>query len=254
MASLEKINCPDMPAKKEKQIIKFVEKHGSAPLQRTPEWSFLRNSVIGASELAALVGMSPYGNFESVGRKKGRNSNTSYSNSACWWGTIFEDVAVKFAEREFSTKIHGTNISVKPPEDSPLHEKHVVSPDSYGIVDFVEQDVGWFIVRESKHVKRYGRIVPMTALFEFKCPHQRHPKGFVPRHYLPQVWAGLDISPFTNIGLFCEMVIRKYPKNKVEKWGEYDTRYHFNYDLGREIARGVSAVFRREASKKMIDY
>ena len=68
------------------------------------------------------------------------------------------------------------------------------------------------------------------------------------------MWAGLDISPFTNIGLFCEMVIRKYPKNKVEKWGEYDTRYHFNYDLGREIARGVSAVFRREASKKMIDY
>ena len=163
-------------------------------------------------------------------------------------------MAVKFPEREFLTKIHGTNICVRPSEDSPLHEKHVVSPDGYGVVEFVEQDTGWFIVRESNTAKRYGRRVPMTALFEFKCPHRRHPKGFVLRHYLPQVWAGVDISPFTNIGLFCEMVIGKCPKNKVEKWGAYDTHYHFNYDWGREIARGVSAVFRREARQKMIDY
>ena len=53
---------PAMRAKKEKQIIKFVKKHGDAPLQRTPEWVFLRGTVIGASELAALAGMSPYGN------------------------------------------------------------------------------------------------------------------------------------------------------------------------------------------------
>ena len=77
MATLEMYNCPDMRAKKEKLIVKFVEKHGSAPLQRTLEWFSLRGSVMGASELAALVGMSPYGNFESLARKKGKNSNTS---------------------------------------------------------------------------------------------------------------------------------------------------------------------------------
>ena len=130
----------------------------------------------------------------------------------------------------------------------------MVSPDGYGIVDFVEQDNGWHIVRKSEKAKRYGRLAPMAALFEFKCPHRRHPKGFVPQHYLPQVWAGLDISPFTNIGMFCEMVIRKCPKYKVEEWGEYDRNYHFNYDWGRELARGVSVVFRREANEKMIDY
>ena len=247
MATLEMIIFPDMRAKKERQIVKFVEKHGSAPLQRTDEWFLMRNTVIGASELAALVGMSPYENFESLACKKGKKSNSSYSNSACWWGTIFEDVAVKFAEREFSTKIHGTNICVRPPEGSPLHEKHVVSPDGYGVVDFAEEDGMWSLIRESGF-RRYNRRVPLTALFEFKCPHKRHPKGFVPRHYLPQVWTGLDISPFTNIGLFCEMVIRKCPKHKVKKWGEYDRKYNFDYGWGRELARGVSAVFRREAS------
>ena len=223
-------------------------------MQRTPEWVSLRGTVIGASELAALVRMSTYGNFESLARKKSRNNHSSYSNSACWWGTIFEDVAVKFAEREFSTKIHGTNICVRPPEDSPLHKKHVVSPDGYGVVDFVEQDNGWHIARKSEDVAKYGRRISLAALFEFQCPHRGHPKGFVPRQYLPQVWAGLDISPFTNIGVFCDMVVRKCPKTKVEEWRAYHTRYHFNYNWGREIARGVSAVFRREASEKMIDY
>ena len=242
-----------MREKKEKQINNFVEKHGSAPLQRSNEWFLMRNNVVGASELAALVGMSNYGSFGSVARKKRSKSNSSYSNSSFWWGTIFEDVAVKYAEREFLTNVVGTNICVKLPEGSPLHGKHLVSPDGYGIVDFVEQDNGWHIVR--KRDKRHSRLVPAAALFEFKCPHRRHPKGFVPRQYLPQVWAGLEISPFTNIGMFCEMVIRKCPKHKVEEWGEYNRNYHFNYDWGRELAQGVSAVFRREASeKKLVDY
>ena len=97
-----------MRSEKEKQILEFVKKHSEAPLQRTPAWIFLRRSVVGASELAALVGMSPYGNFESVALKKSRAYSSSFSTPACWWGTIFEDVAVKYAEREFMTKIHGT--------------------------------------------------------------------------------------------------------------------------------------------------
>ena len=240
--------------KKEKEINNFVKANESAPLQRTDEWFLMRNSVIDASELAALVGMSPYQDFVSLARKKRSKSNSSYSNPSCWWGTIFEDVAVKYAESEFSEKISGTNICVKPPEGSELHGKHVVSPDGYGIVDFILHENAWKIVRKREKVKMKGRIAPMAALFEFKCPHRRHPKGFVPRHYLPQVWAGLEISPFTNIGLFCEMVIRKCPKYKVEEWGEYDRNYHFNYKWGRELARGVSAVFHREASEEIVDY
>ena len=103
---------PKIREKKEKQIINFIEKHGSAPLQRSDEWFLMRNNVIGTSELATLVGMSPFQNFESLARKKRSKSNSSYSNSACWWGTIFEDVAVKYAEREFSTKISSTNVCV----------------------------------------------------------------------------------------------------------------------------------------------
>ena len=99
-----------------------------------------------------------------------------------------------------------------------------------------------------------GRRVAMATLFEFKCPYRRHPKGFVPRHYLPQVWVGLDISPSANIGLFCEMVARKCSKAEFSVWGAFDTSYHFDYDWGREIAWGVSGVFRREASDVLIDY
>ena len=244
-----------MRSEKEKQILEFVEKHRGAPLQRTPAWVSMRRSVVGASELAALVGMSPYGNFESVALKKSRTYSSSFSTPACWWGTIFEDVAVKFAEHEFMTKIHGTNICVIPPEGTPLHKKHVVSPDGYGVVDFVKQKKNWALLRKRVAWQfEPGRRVPMAALFEFKCPHRRHPKGFVPRHYLPQVWAGLDISPFANIGLFCEMVARKCSKAEFSVWGAFDTRYHFNYDWGREIAWRVSGVFRSEASEVLIDY
>ena len=56
--------------KKEKQINDFVKSKESAPRQRSDEWFLMRNSVIGASELAVLVGMSPYQNFESLARKK----------------------------------------------------------------------------------------------------------------------------------------------------------------------------------------
>ena len=56
--------------KKEKQINNFVKEHESAPLQRSDEWFLIRNNVIGASELAALVGMSPYQNFDGLARKK----------------------------------------------------------------------------------------------------------------------------------------------------------------------------------------
>ena len=195
-------NSQKIREKKEKQISDFVKEHQSAPKQRTDEWFLMRNNVIGASELAALVGMSPYQNFDGLSRKKRSKSNSSYSNPSCWWGTIFEDVAVKYAESEFSEKISGTNICVKPPECSELHGKHVVSPDGYGIVDFVQHNDNWYILRKRDRVKINGRIMPMAVLFEFKCPHRRHPKGFVPKHYLPQVWAGLDISPFTNLACF----------------------------------------------------
>ena len=244
-----------MRSEKEKQILEFVEKHRWAPLQRSPAWLSLRRSVVGASELAALVGMSPYDDFESVSKKKRRIYHSSFSTPACWWGTIFEDVAVKFAEREFMTKIHGTNICVMPTKDSPLHEKHVVSPDGYGVVDFVKQKRHWALLRK-REAWQFGpsRRVPMAALFEFKCPHRHHPKGFVPRHYLPQVWAGLDISPFANIGLYCEMVVRKCSKAEFSLWKSFDKRHHFYYDWGREIAWGVSGVFRREVGDVMIDY
>ena len=88
------------------------------------------------------------------------------------------------------------------------------------LLSFVEQDGMWALVRERVNkLLKPGRRVAMVALFEFKCPHRWHPKGFVPRHYLPQVWAGLDISPFANIGLFCEMVARKCSKAEFSVWG-----------------------------------
>ena len=244
-----------MRSRKEKQILEFVEKHGGVPLQWTPAWMSLRRSVVGTSELGALVGMSPYDSFESIALTKQRIYFSSFATPACWWGTIFEDVAVKFPKREFASKIHDTNICVMPPEDSPLYKKHVVSPDGYGVVKFVEQDEQWALVRE--HVAgllKPGCRVSMAALFEFKCPYRRHPKGFIPRHYLPQVWAGLDISPFANIGLFCEMVARKCSKEEFSVWGAFDTRYHFDYDWGREITWGVSGMCRSEASDGLIDY
>ena len=140
---------------KEKQIKLFVEENESAPRQRTNEWFLLRKKVVGASELAALVGMSPFDNFESIRRKKRSEGNRTYANPACWWGTIFEDVAVKLAENKYSEKVSGTNICVKPKEGDDLYGKHVVSPDGYGIVDFYfnEKENVWQLLTKSDKEK-----------------------------------------------------------------------------------------------------
>ena len=50
------------------------------------------------------------------------------------------------------------------------------------------------------------------------------------------------------------MVVRKFSKAEFSLWKSFDKRYHFYYDWGREIAWGVSGVFRREAADVMIDY
>ena len=72
----------------EEKILSFVYELSAAPKQRSDSWIEMRSRVVGASELAALVGLSPFNNFESIARKKqacGLKSG-SFSNPACRWG------------------------------------------------------------------------------------------------------------------------------------------------------------------------
>lgn len=67
----------------------------------TPEWHALRESGIGASEIAAVVGLSPYESaFSLWHRKKGNLPGADPANPLFYWGHALEPlVAARFADQ-----------------------------------------------------------------------------------------------------------------------------------------------------------
>jgi len=179
----------------EKRLIKYVNKFNST-IQGSQEWLELRKGAVGGSEIAAAIGQSIYSDEGGIVAAKGGlipfNGNV-YTR----WGQLFEEVTQKFTEIIFGTKVHETgNI---PHRDTSLHR---YSPDGIAI------------------------IKAMFVLLEFKSPFSSIAKGKIPKHYLPQVLAGLDTTSElpTSFGIF---VSNSY---RACSWVN-DLRNKFDYNL-----------------------
>lgn len=240
----------------EKILARFVAQHSGGARQRSNDWLAGRKTLIGGSEVAALMGRNAYMSKEAlVAKKAGLRPFTG--NTACRWGTLFEPVIEAVVEIDCGTRLMGTDISVAAPRSSGLQGLHANSPDGYGVVAlYLDDGDGVWRLRatdaETAEAADGLPICHIIALFEFKCPFRRLPsapsaKKSVPGHYLPQVWSGLAVSPVAHLGIFVDAVFRKCSLDSLGVGAEYDHEYHrecgsAHWD-GGPVAWGLIAVF-----------
>lgn len=98
--------------------IKFEQQDGNAiktsNLSRD-EWLALRQSGIGGSDIAAIIGVSPYATAYDVFQSKTQPLNTDAMSEFAYWGTVLEDtVAREFAKRS-GLKVQNVNFMMRHP-------------------------------------------------------------------------------------------------------------------------------------------
>ena len=221
-------------------IVNFVELHAGMR-QRDASWFAAMGTTVGGSEMAAIMGRSPYADIYSVIANKvailGGTDNFN-GGVACWWGTLFEDVLCAYVAADLGAPVHGDDICVRA---VPGHRN---SPDGYIVAQFHRGADGgphlWTTDRRADVPRR-----PQIALLEFKCPLSRKPTGRVPGHYLPQLWSGLAVSPMAHLGLFVDAVFRKCAGADLGDSPDYDTAFH-TFDRGtweQPVAWGLIGVY-----------
>ena len=164
----------------------FLKERQTGLQQRSAAWVKARQHSVGASEISALTGSSPFDTPWSLIQKKLHPPDLS-KNVACAWGKLFEPFARAYLEWEHHTHVFGHTISLNLAKDHPLHGKVTCSPDGY----FKALD---------------GSIV----LLEFKCPFKRKIAVHkTPTYYRDQIQTGLALSgESVTKGLFVDACFR----------------------------------------------
>jgi hypothetical protein len=186
-------------------------------------------TTVGGSEIAALRGCNPYKGFfdvvaEKVALLAGRDDWTG-GGRACWWGTLFEDVAAAVVGEDLGSPVRGDEICVQ------ARPGHRTSPDGFLVARFYRDAAGGRRLWRT-HVRPSAAYDAAAALLEFKCPHSRAPTGAAPKQYVPQVESGLAVAPVASVGLFVDAVFRKCPLPALGDAPGYDEEYH-RTDRGR---------------------
>ena len=164
----------------------FLKERQTGLQQRSEAWVKARQHSVGASEISALTGASPFETPTSLVHKKLHPPDMS-KNVACAWGKLFEPFARAYLEWEHHTQVFGNTISLNLAKDHPLYGKVTCSPDGY----FQALD---------------GSIV----LLEFKCPFKRKIAAHkTPAQYRDQIQTGLALSgESVTKGLFVDACFR----------------------------------------------
>ena len=198
----------------------FARAHGQGPRQRSAEWHRRRRSAVGGSELAAVIGWSCYSKPRDIARRKA-GFDSFRGNTACRWGTLLEPVTERVVELDCRTRLWGTSIHI----DGALHgyPGYANSPDGYCMMPLVRRE-GELRVAEAEDCGRAGRL---PVLLELKAPFTRTPRGEVPRHYLPQVWSGLELSPPALLGVFVDALYRFCGLEDLGPSPAYNQEFHW---------------------------
>ena len=164
----------------------FLQQRQTGLVQRSQAWVKARCHTIGASEIAALTGSSPWDTPASLLRKK-LNPPDFSNNVAFAWGKLLEPFARGYIEWKHNAKVFGNTVSLNLAEGHPLYGKVTCSPDGH----FQALD---------------GSIV----LIEIKCPFKRKiAVNKIPAPYRDQVQTGLALSgELVTKGLFVDCSFR----------------------------------------------
>jgi putative phage-type endonuclease len=166
-----------------------IEKNGI--LQHTKAWLADKQSLIGGSSIASIMGLNPFSSQYELAKQKVSLIEFD-GNIKTQWGNLFEDMIKQYVEFDKECEIIGENIYIRGGPGT------CYSPDGLGIIG--------------------DKIV----LFEFKCPFNRIPTSRIPVYYTPQVKMGLDIIEITHYGLFAQGVFRRCSYNDLDYNNNYD--------------------------------
>jgi len=267
---------------------KFVELHKGIK-QRDENWYKSMATTIGGSEIASLLAISeneelrkyksPYSTFMDVvnnkiaikeGKQVWRDGGV-----ACWWGTLFEEVITKVIEIELGSEIKGDSICIQ------MIKGHRNSPDGYIVAHFCEDEsrsggssesnIGGGESRsgvssESKKISKYKlyttdmdpKLIKFSRIImlEFKCPISRKPSIEIPKHYVPQLWSGLAVSPIASMALFVDSIFRKCSVSMLGNNADYDIIYH-NKDqtisVSNPICWGMIGLYSKNKPDNFVD-
>ena len=87
--------------------------------QKSADWVRLRQDTIGASEISALIGSSPYETPKSLLQKKIQLIEM-HNNVACAWGNLFEPLVRRYFEQKHSVSAFGHSVSLNLASYHPL--------------------------------------------------------------------------------------------------------------------------------------
>jgi hypothetical protein len=184
-------------------LLGYLEEHKNSFAQKSDEW--LKDKRFGGSEIAALMGVSPFSKQKDVlARKLGLCPFTG--NQYTFWGNMFEEVTKKFSEDVLCIKIFEAG-SLPGIMDCQRY-----SPDGLSVVNLCDVN---------------GELHEYIVLFEFKAPFGSFPPGRIPPHYMPQVQTGLASIPVAECAIFVNNLYRKCEwKDFASKNADYDCEFH----------------------------
>lgn len=220
------------------KLMSDFEKEFSSYQQRSEGWYELIKTTFGGSEMSALLGESPYKNVDDLIEekvKKRLGHDVSFSNPACWWGTLFESVITAYVEIDLDEKVYGDNSCIQ------KYPGHRTSPDGYIIVNITKNNEIW-----QSNQPRDDIVTTAIALIEFKCPVTAKPPKTCPKHYKPQILSGLALSPMAAFGLYIGASFRRCPYNSLGCNSTYLVSATLKIDPYKDklpVAWGVIAVY-----------
>ena len=193
---LEKPPTPPIPTgmANVKAFQAFLKSRETGLIQRSKAWLKARQNTLGASEISALTGTSPFDSPSSLICKKTQPPTISSTSVACIWGTLFEPFARAYFEWEHNTTVFGYKKSLHLAKEHPLYCKVTCSPDGY-------------------FKANYDTI----GLLEFKCPHKRKIVVHkIPVQYRDQLQTGLALSgEWVTKGLYVDTYFRMCSLNQL---------------------------------------
>ena len=231
-------------------IRSFVALYSDRARQRTDEWKAKKENSIGGSEIAALMGWNCYSSFDDIVAAKAGILPRGLGSIACGWGSMFEAVIERYVAFDCGTQLFGTDISIPAPAASGLENLHANSPDGFAVLTlYMDDKEDWQILRtdaETQAAAEGRPKKPAIALLEFKCPYRRRPNGAIPKHYRPQIWSGLALSPIAHFGVFIDAGFRKCSLHDLGPSIDYDRAYHReppNPNWTTPIAWGITGIY-----------
>ena len=176
------------------EFMNFLKSRSTGLKQKSADWVRARKYTIGASEVSALTGKSPFKTPRTLLKKKIQQTSM-HNNVAYTWGSLFEPIARKYFEKKHSVSVFGHTLSLNLAENDPLFGKITCSPDGY----FLNSD---------------NELV----LPEFKCPFKREiAKNHIPSYYRDQIQTGLALSgESVKKGLFVNNCFRICSLQQIE--------------------------------------